>query len=154
MQPSFKFQTPRKRQEQSLPPSIKVGKEPEGLTGYIVGGDGRPRKASQPEERLANAAIRYAPFWFDVDLNGYPGDPGHKTLDFLFFLRGGDYLAVEVDETSFIHRGELAGQDPDDLLRLDGLRKWGIDLTEVIHVDADRLIDKQTAERTARELLR
>jgi hypothetical protein len=145
MNKAFQYKVPR-RQQLSRPPSFKVSKEKEVLFGQING-----EKASAPEERLASAAQRYAGFEFRMSVNGYRGQPGWKELDFLFYSRG-RYAAVEVDETEFIHRGEISGQDPDDLVRIDGLRQLGINVDKVIHVDANKLRTKEDAERTAREL--
>ena len=123
---------------------INIEREDEVLTGAI---DEKP--ASAPEERLANATARLAGRAFRFAL-GYPGEPGWKELDFLF-NRLGSFTAVEVDG-EFAHKGEILTQDLDDLVRLDGLRKLGIDVSEIKHIPAEDLDTKEMAERVAREL--
>ena len=145
MKKAFQYKLPKKPAIQTLR-KIRIDKEPEFLSGQIDG-----RKASEPEERLANASRRYASFSFEFAVNGFRGQPGYKEIDFLF-QRSGAILAVEVDEMSFIHRGELQGQDPDDLIRLEGLRKLGINVPEIIHIDAAKLATREDADRVAREL--
>ena len=145
MKKAFQYKIPRGARK-IVSTAVHISKEKENLSGQVNG-----YSASEPEERLANASRRYGDFIFQVDLNGYPGQPGHKTLDFLFMSRG-RVLAVEVDETSFIHRGEISGQDPDDLLRLDGLAKYGYTVDKIIHIDATKVADKDIAQRTAQEL--
>lgn len=141
----FKYRTPR-RQQLSVPPSFRVSKEREVLAGHIDG-----VSASEPEERLANASRRYANFRFRMSLNGVQGQTGWKELDFLF-LSQGSIIAVEVDDTTFIHRGENPDQDPDDLIRMEGLKELGVNVDKIHHIDAQKLSTQEVAERTAREL--
>jgi len=123
---------------------VQIEHEEEFLTGMI--GD---KTASAPEERLANATAKLAGSAFRFAL-GYPGEPGWKELDFLF-NRFGEFTAVEVDG-EFTHKGEIREQDLDDLVRLDGLRKLGVQVSEIKHIPAEDLDTKEMAERVAREL--
>lgn len=135
----------KKRQSKFVGSSrIQIEREEEILTGMID-----DRTASAPEERLANATSRLAERAFRFAL-GYPGEPGWKELDFLFH-RFGEFTAVEVDG-EFAHKGEIREQDLDDLVRLDGLRKLGIEVSEIKHIPAEDLDTKEMAERVAREL--
>lgn len=141
----FKYRIPR-NQQLPTPHKFQVSKERERLTGQIDG-----ETASEPEERLANASRRYAGFNFRMSLNGVRGQTGWKELDFLFQSRG-SFIAVEVDDTTFIHRGENPEQDPDDLIRIEGLKDFGVTVDKIHHIDAARLSTREAAERTAREL--
>lgn len=126
-------------------PTTRIDKQEEFLTGEIDG-----KSASAPEERLANASRKYANFIHKFII-GTQGEPDWKELDFLFESYG-QITAVEVDG-EFTHRGEILEQQLDDLVRIEGLRKLGISVDKIIHIEAAEVASKELAQRTARELL-
>jgi len=140
----YKFKTPR-NSKRVMPSKIARRAETETLTGYIDG-----VKASNLEERFATAVSRYATFRFKMPI-GMPGEPGWKELDFLLLSRG-TLTAVEIDDTTFIHRGENSGQDPDDLARIAGLQELGVNVDKIIHIDNTKVSTKESADATARSL--
>jgi len=141
----FEFKRPRDPKAVA-PTKVGLSQERENLSGNIDG-----VSASALEERLAKASRRYATYRFKLPL-GVPGQPGWKELDFLFFTSG-SAVAVEVDDVTFIHRGENPEQDPDDLLRIEQLRYLGVNVDKINHVDNTKLMTQEAANATARRLL-
>lgn len=150
--PAVKVRLPRKPAP-ILPAPVRpdAGRdEPEILAGTVHG-----RKASAPEERLARALEGLNSvdmFYFRYTVGAPRGLPGWKEIDYLVHRRGMVY-AVEVD-TAFTHRDKGRADKLHDAIILKALAKQGLQVyPEVIHIDGEtELADKESAERTAKEL--
>lgn len=126
---------------------------PEQLDGFVQG-----KKATDDEERFAKALDKIGSvqgYEFRMALGAPRGMPGWRELDYLVQTPGG-WRAFEIDDTSFVHRGESArnADQTRDLQRIQALERQGIHLARGIeHVDAVMWLDTQAkADARVREL--
>lgn len=131
-------------------PRAKFAKEGEILTGKVKGID-----AKADEERFAKGLNRYPDvrqYFFRLAVGAPRGMPGWKELDFLIETFHG-WVAVEVDDMEFVHKGKTSEMQMADLQRITGLKDIGVDVHEIHHVPAARLADEQGVDQVIRELL-
>jgi hypothetical protein len=128
----------------------KFAKDEEVLSGVV-----KDMSAAAGEERLARALDKHPAvlgYEFRKAVGAPRGMPGWKELDFLIETAF-RYVAVEVDNMSFIHLGRDAESVFEDAQRIEGLAKISVDVYEIKHVDEARLSVQIGAEQVARELL-
>lgn len=140
-------------------PRLTVPKDQTILTGNV-----QAKPAAADEERYAIALTKqHLTFWFRLNPTNVPiGLPGSVELDFLVEMTGlptmqhsGLYKAIEIDDLTFIHFGQRKKADMiiKDQKRIEGLARWGIQVPEIIHVDAARLSTQQGADQAVKEIL-
>jgi len=135
---------------QTLTPKLSDNDGRETLTGMIRG-----MKASDLEERFGYAldkamqrgSVDDYRFRFAI---GARGLPGWKELDYLVISRGG-YYPVQIDDTTFIHRGTSGHDILTEQVILDGLRKMGIHPFPIERVTDRVLGNQKDADRFIRE---
>lgn len=152
--PPVKIRLPRKPRP-ILPapqrPRADTGNEPEMLAGTV-----QNKKASAPEERLAQALSKTRNvdgYYFRYTVGAPRGLPGWKEIDFVISSRGMTY-AVEVD-SAFTHRNKSGRSDVlHDAIVLRELEKQGMQVyPSVIHLNMEsELVDQTWADQTARRL--
>ena len=128
----------------------KFANEPEQLSGQV---DGMP--ASDLEERFIKAARKHPSVKqaiFRLTLGAPKGMPGWLELDVLMDTTLG-YRAIEIDDMSFIHKGEGERQEAllKDMRRLESLKHYGINLSQVEHVPHTKLETQADANRWMQE---
>lgn len=113
-------------------PRADTGNEPEGLSGTV-----QDKKASQPEERLANALDKQrTEYEFRHTIGAPRGLPGWKEVDFVVAAFGQVY-AIEVD-TAFTHREKGRADVLHDAIVLAELKQEGMQVhPTVLHVDGE-----------------
>lgn len=151
MYKSFYKQTTKKVDPTYIAP---VAKPDEGLTGMVQG-----KTAAQDEERFARALDRNSQvmgYEFRLAVGAPKGMPGWRELDFLVETYSG-YRAFEIDDTSFVHKGESARATDrlHDISRVQALQNMGAEVAHgVEHVDAVAHLQNQNdANRKVRELI-
>lgn len=149
---AFKFRTVRKdnfKFPSSKQQTAKDGEEI--LSGYV---DGIPAKR---DEEFFLSEVRKLPNVLSSEFRmavGAPKNlPGWLELDALIGTFAG-YRAFEIDDMSFVHLGqrEAAETKLKDIRRVDGLRKIGVNVREIEHIDAADLEDRDKTKTKIREL--
>lgn len=139
--------------KRAIPKVAKAGlqfaKDRENLTGRITG-----IRASDLEERLWNASFKTTVSQRTFHINF--GDFGRVDvqLDFLF-RNGAAWKAVEVDDTTFVHKGEREYNETliKDQKRRTELAKKGVSVDKILHATDKDLRTPDAALRWARENL-
>jgi hypothetical protein len=113
--------------------------------------------ASDLEERFNKAVSKHPSVRgveFRLSLGAPRGLPGWLELDYLLDTVSG-YRAFEVDDITFIHKGERERQEGliKDQRRLFTLKSWGLGVREIEHVTNEKLGTQEEANRWARENL-
>jgi hypothetical protein len=113
MEKVFKWKKIRRGQAtQSVNPQPPAN-EAQTYTGVIDG-----LKASQGEENLYRAAYKtglVSSHYFRMAIGAPRNKPGYKELDFLFETKTGDYVAIQIRDYDFVHKGlASAGKDAQD----------------------------------------
>lgn len=140
----FRFPKSRKSRDPQITARPKLVRETEKpLTRNVQG-----QPASDLEERFARALekerIGYA-FQF---VHGAPkGLPGFQSLDFLVLTPVP--VAVQVDDTTFIHKGTAAHDELVDTKTIHNLRRMGYGniFPTVLHVTQEVLSNQEDANR-------
>lgn len=150
---AFKFKTVKSPQAKfpSSKPRVDNGNFEEALSGYV---DGYPAKRDEEffmTEARKLGSVRSSEFRKTLGAPRYM--PGWLELDALIETYNG-YRAFEIDDMSFVHLGqrEAAETVVKDGRRKEGLRKIGISINKVEHIDAAKLTTREEARNVLREL--
>jgi hypothetical protein len=146
----------KSRQAQVPIPSTRPRPEPdrvELLSGNIAG-----VKAAKGEERFYRAMMKdpqVKQVWFRLPLGAPKGMPGWKELDFLVLKTSGMYSAFSVKDVTFVHAGtaKTATDLMNDMVMVQALKSQGINVNDIITIDARDLDDEELAARTEKELI-
>ena len=159
LRPDFIYKRKKKHSIPFTAPKGKFAADPEQLAGSV---NGQP--ASDLEERAHKAAKQSGKIrneYFQVTIGGAKGEPGWLSLDYLWETNFG-WQAWEVDDISFIHKGEGERQEAlqKDIRRVEGLQQMGIYLSPtkkdgsfIGHVTNEDLGTQDDANRWAKETL-
>lgn len=121
------------------------------LSGYV---DGMPAKRDEEFfmlEARKLPTVKYSEF--RVSLGAPRGVPGWLELDALVDTYSG-WRAFEIDDLSFVHLGQRENAETmtKDLRRVNGLRKRGINVSHIEHVDAADLKTRNMAKDLLRKI--
>ncbi len=116
----------------------------EQLMGQVKG-----MKASQIEERFAQALDKKGVFYYFRLPIGNRGEPGWKELDFLV-VHGGAYYPVEIEDITFVHRGTASADIQKDLVTIEYLKEYNP--FPVQHVTNERLGTAEDADLVVKEM--
>lgn len=112
------------------------------------------------EENLLRAATKYemiTGYKFRIAIGAPRNMPGYKELDFLLSNKSGQFVAIQVRDTDFIHKGfEMQAKDQmSDVFILQTLAKEGITLKggRVWTIDDNQLQTVEDAKKVLEEIL-
>jgi hypothetical protein len=152
---SFRYSRSKKAPLTALTVKQEMPVETEEYTGIIDG-----LEAKHGEENLFKQAYKTGAVmghWFRVSIGAPRNMPGWKELDFLFLLKTGEYVAIQVRDYEFVHKGlEAEGSDmASDMFVLQELAKEGISVrgNSVISIDDNDLLTPELAKHTVQEIL-
>lgn len=150
---AFKFKRiPNKIDKKFPSQKPKVASEGEEiLSGYV---DGYP--AARGEEFFMSEARKSKNVLdseFRMTLGAPRHMPGWLELDALIGTLAG-YRAFEIDDMSFVHLGQRESAETvvKDHRRIEGLRKIGVSVRKIEHLDAADLDNRQDTKKVIEEL--
>jgi len=149
---TFQYGNVRKSRAPVEGPALLVTKEPEVLTGEFQG-----QKASDDEERFMRRFQRYCRTLYFRFILGAKYLPGWLELDALALMLDNRIRAIEIDDMTFIHKGqrEKADAQVKDIKRMEYLAELGVyPYKGIEHIDAARLQTPEQSDRTVREFAR
>lgn len=124
------------------------------LVGQIQGlkaAEGEERLSRTHDKGIGKGLVRDYRFrWTTLKR----GTVGYKELDFLTFKSNGEVLAISVKGSTFVHKTS-ADKEQDklnELIILDQLRKYGLNVPEVKTVYAEELETQEAADKVGRKL--
>ena len=149
---AFKFKRIRKPEEKFPSNKPQIAKDGEEiLSGFV---DGMPAKR---DEEFFMQEIRRLPgvgkTEFRATLGAARFMPGWLELDALVETQRG-YRAFEIDDMSFVHLGQRESNETKikDHRRIDGLKKKGINVRVIEHLDAADLETRAEAKKLIRKI--
>ena len=149
---TFKYRVPRSYRTPARTGGVAPAVEREVLTGEFQG-----QKASDDEERFLTRFQRYCQTLYFRFILGVKYMPGWLELDFLAVMRDNRIRAGEIDDLTFVHKGQREKSEAKikDIKRMQYLSELGIvPYKGIEHIDAARLQTPEQSDRTVREFAR
>jgi len=151
----FKYKKTSKRPTPKGNFTIPAVKETETYTGEIDG-----MKATQGEENVLRGAYKTGlllSHGFRVPIGAPRNKPGWKELDFLLSTKAGQYVAVQVRDSDFVHHGEAAEASDifNDRYIIQQLKNEGVNLKDgkIFTVDDNDVTTVEDAKRLMERIL-
>lgn len=152
---SFRYKYIKEEQVETVQKPEPFPKPEQTYVGSIDG-----IRAAQGEENLLRAAMKYemiTGYKFRLAVGAPRNMPGYKELDFLLANKSGQFVAIQVRDTDFIHKGlEMEAKDQiSDVLIQQNLAKEGITLKggRIWTINDDQLKTVEDAKKALEEIL-